>query len=93
MGSNLQEYDAAVARCETIAGHRGHALSPWYPVDDRLHASLCEECGGMVWVSRPDPKKHWRSGGGALVQDCPEEWTGGYPPRHVYINAVVNDPD
>ena len=73
MGSNLQEYDAAVARCETIAGHRGHALSPWYPVDERLHASMCENCGLMVLVARTAYEERWRTGGTAFEQGCLQE--------------------
>jgi hypothetical protein len=73
MSSNVQHYDAAVARCEALASDHGHFLSPWYPVDERLHASLCEECGAMVWVARTGHEEGWRVGGGALSQDCPGE--------------------
>jgi hypothetical protein len=69
----VQHYDAAVARCEALASDHGHALNLWYPVDERLQASLCEECGAMVWVSRPGHDEGWRVGGGALWQDCPGE--------------------
>ena len=51
MSTNMHQYDAATARCEGVASDHGHTLSTWYPVDERLHASLCEECGEMVWVS------------------------------------------
>jgi hypothetical protein len=69
----VQHYDAAITRCEALASDHGHALSPWYPVDKRLHAALCEECGEMVWVARPGNEKGWRVGGGALRQECPGE--------------------
>ncbi len=36
-----------VARCEARARDHGHTLRVWYPVDERLHASLCEICGAM----------------------------------------------
>ena len=73
MSTNMHQYDAATARCEGVASDQGHALSPWYPVDERLHASLCEECGDMVWVSRSGHEEGWRAGGGALRQGCPGE--------------------
>ena len=69
----MHQYEAATARCEGVASDQDHALSPWYPVDERLHASLCEECGEMVWVSRSGYKGGWRVGGGALRQGCPGE--------------------
>ena len=51
-----QQYDAAVVKCESAARDHGHALlSPWYPVDERLRASLCVECGKMVWVGPIGP--------------------------------------
>lgn len=72
------QYDDAVARCETAARNHGHALGVWYPVDERLHASMCEECGEMVWLARPGNEEGWRVGGEALRQDCPgEEGEGG----------------
>jgi hypothetical protein len=71
MSSNVHQYDAATALCEAVASDQGHTLSTWYPVDERLHASLCEECGDMVWVSRPGHEEGWRVGGGALRQGCP----------------------
>ena len=69
-----QQYDDAVVRCESVAIDRGHALlSPWLPVDERLHASLCLECGDMFWVARSGHEEGWRVGGVALRQGCPGE--------------------
>jgi hypothetical protein len=68
-----QQYDTVAARCELVARDHGHTLSLWYLVDERLHASLCEECGKMVWVSRSGHQESWRIGGGALRQDCSGE--------------------
>ena len=73
MSSDMHQYDAATASCEGVARDHGHALSPWYPLDERLHACLCEECGDMVWVARPGHQEGWRVGGKALRQGCPEE--------------------
>ncbi len=75
--SNVQQYDAAVARCEAGATDNGHAVSSWYRVDERLHASLCGVCGEMVWVSRHNHEEGWRVGGRALRQDCPEKGVEG----------------
>ncbi len=67
-------YASAVARCEAIARNNGHSLGIWYPVSpEHLHASLCEVCGAMVWVTRPGVEKYWRIGGSALEQDCLED--------------------
>lgn len=68
-----EQYAATVAGCETAARSRGHALGAWYPVDERLHAALCEVCGAMVWVSLSGGEERWRRGGAALEQDCLEE--------------------
>ena len=69
-----QQYDAAVVKCESAARDHGHALlSPWHPVDERLLASLCMECGKMIWVARSGHEEGWRVGGGALRQCCPGE--------------------
>ena len=65
-----EQYDDAVARCEAAARDRAHTLSVWYPVDERLHAALCEECGEMVWIARSNCEGRWRVGGVALKQDC-----------------------
>ena len=73
MSISIQHYDTATTRCEALASDRGHALSTWYPVDERLHASLCVECGDMVWVSRSGHEEGWRVGGRALSQGCPGE--------------------
>ena len=69
----MDQYDTAATRCEAVASDHGHALSTWYPVDERLHASLCVECGGMVWVARSGHEEGWRVGGRALSQGCPRE--------------------
>ena len=71
MSNNMHQYDAATARCEAVASDHGHTPSKWYPVDERLHACLCEECGEMIWVSRSGPEKGWRVDGRALRQGCP----------------------
>jgi hypothetical protein len=73
MSANMHQYYAAVVRCEAVASDHGHTLSRWYPVDERLYASLCEECGEMVWVARSGQEEGWRVGGRALRQGCPEE--------------------
>ena len=69
----MHQYDAATARGEAVASDHGHTLSTWYPVDERLQACLCEECGEMIWVSRSGHEEGWRAGGGALRQGCPGE--------------------
>lgn len=67
-------YTSAIARCEAAARNHGHTLGiVWYPVDERLHACLCEVCGAMGWVTRPGGEKHWRIGGSVLEQDCLED--------------------
>ena len=71
MTTNVQQYDTAATRCEAVASDHGHALSTWYPVDERLHAALCEECATMVWVSWSGQEEGWRVGGRALSQVCP----------------------
>jgi hypothetical protein len=73
MSINIQHYDTATTRCEAVASDRGHTLSTWYLVDERLHASLCIECGDMVWVVRSGYEERWRVGGRALSQGCPVE--------------------
>ena len=72
IGAHVQQYDAAVARCKAVASDYRHTLSKWYPVNERLHASPCEECGARVWVTRSGQDEGWRVGGRALSQDCPE---------------------
>ena len=56
-----------VARCEARARDHGHAQRVWYPVDERLHASLCEICGAMGWVARSGDEERWRIGAGATL--------------------------
>ena len=68
-----EQYVAAVTGCEAAAKSRGHHPGAWYQVDERLHASLCEVCGDMVYLVRPGHEERWRSGGTALEQACPEE--------------------
>jgi hypothetical protein len=76
----MHQYDTATARCEGVASDHGHTLSLWYPVDERLHASLCVECGVLVWASRSGHREGWRVGGRALRQGCPgEESEEGLP--------------
>ena len=69
----MQQYDTAATRCEATASEHGHALSTWYPVGERLHAALCEECGDIGWVSRSGDEEGWRVGGRALSRGCPGE--------------------
>ena len=52
MRRDVQQFDAAIARCEAVAGEHGHTLGKWYLVDERLQASMCEECAEMGWVSQ-----------------------------------------
>ncbi len=63
-------YAAALARCEADAINHGHLLGVWYPVDARLHASLCEVCGAMAWVTLPGGEKRWRLGGTVRESYC-----------------------
>jgi hypothetical protein len=67
------QYEAAVESCEMAARSHGHALGKWYPVDERLHVSMCEVCGAMVLVARPGGEERWRTGGKAFEQGCLEE--------------------
>jgi hypothetical protein len=70
-----KRYTSAVARCAVAARTRGHAWGGvWYTVTERLHASLCERCGAIAWVTRSGVEKHWRMGGPALEQDCVEDY-------------------
>ncbi len=68
-----ERYTSAVYRCEAGARDQGHALGVWQPVDERLHASMCEVCSVMAWVTRSGNGKRWRMGGSALEQDCVED--------------------
>lgn len=70
-----EQYESAVARCEASARNHGHTLGAWYPIDEQFfHASLCEVCSAMAWITRPGYEKHWRIGGSALEQeDCLED--------------------
>ena len=65
-----EQYDSVVASCEATVRNRGHVLDVWYPVDERLHASICKECGDTVWVTRSGNEECWRVGGEALRQYC-----------------------
>ncbi len=69
----MHQYDAATARGEAVASDHGHTLSTWYPVDERLHASMCEDCGLMVLVARTAYEERWRTGGTAFEQGCLQE--------------------
>jgi hypothetical protein len=65
------QYTSAIARCEVAARNHGHILGNiWYPVDERLHACLCEECGQIGWVTLLGCEKQWRIGGSVTEQDC-----------------------
>lgn len=74
--SDDDRYAAAVERCEAMAKKRGHTLGVWYPVDEQLHAAMCEICGAMAWVTRPSYETLWRVGGTALEQGCLQENRG-----------------
>ena len=77
---DTEQYDSALARCEETAGNYGHTLDgTWYPVDERLHASICVLCGAMVWVTRPGQEMRGRIGGTALKEEC----SAGGPPEGV----------
>ncbi len=67
------QYAAAVECCELAARSHGHTLGVWYPVDERLHASMCENCGLMVLVARTAYEERWRTGGTAFEQGCLQE--------------------
>ena len=70
---DIEQYASALARCEETAGNHGHTLgNVWYPVDERLRASICVRCGAMAWVTRPGQEKRWRIGGTALEEECPQ---------------------
>jgi hypothetical protein len=74
---DTEQYQRALARCEEAAGNLGHTLGGmWYPVDERLHASICVRCGVMVWLTRPGQEKRWRIGGTALEEECLQEDRG-----------------
>jgi hypothetical protein len=66
----------AVSECEAAARDHGHTLGLWHPVDERLHASLCEVCGSVGRVMRPSGEKRWLIGGSALKQGCLEDDRG-----------------
>jgi hypothetical protein len=71
---DTERYQSALVSCEETAGNHGHTLGGvWYPVDERLHASMCVRCGAMVWLTRPGQEKRWRIGGTALTEECRQE--------------------
>jgi hypothetical protein len=77
LGDDTEQYHSALAKCEQTAGNHGHTLSGmWYPVDDRLHASICIGCGAMVWLAWRGKEKRWRIGGTALKEECLQENRG-----------------
>ena len=77
LGDDTEQYHSALASCEEAAGNYGHTLGGvWYPVDERLHASMCVRCGAMVWLTRPGQEKRWRIGGTALEEKCLKEDPG-----------------
>lgn len=53
-----ERYGAARARCEAAVRRSGHTINVSYPVDERLHALLCEVCGAMAWVSLSGGEEH-----------------------------------
>ena len=70
-GDDTEQYHSALASCEKTAGNNGHTLGgTWYPVDERLRASICVRCGAMVWLTRRGKEKRWRIGGTALKEEC-----------------------
>ena len=69
MNNNVQ-HTFVVSRCEATARQLGHALNVWYSVSEHLSASLCKNCGTMVWVTRSGTEEDWRIGGAALQQEC-----------------------
>ena len=66
-----EQCTGALVRCKLAAKSHGHIFGVWYPVSAQLQASICEDCGAMVWVSRSGYEEHWRVGGTALEEDCP----------------------
>jgi len=71
LGDDTEQYHDAVASCEETAGNLGHSLGGvWYPVDERLHASICVLCGAIVWLTRSGQENRWRIGGTALKEEC-----------------------
>jgi len=64
----MHRHDAAVVRCEAASDH-GHALSTWYLVDERLHASLCMKCGDM-----DHPPESWTTAIQGLDSDYRRWW-------------------
>jgi hypothetical protein len=71
MGNPESEpYAATRARCEAAVRRNGHPVTVWYPVDERLHALLCEGCGAMAWMSLSGGEERWRIGGPALDKAC-----------------------
>ena len=74
LGDDTEQYHGALASCKETAGNLGHTLGgTWYPVDERLHASICVRCGAMVWIARRGQEKRWRIGGTALKEECLSE--------------------
>jgi hypothetical protein len=67
-----EQYKSTVSRCETAARNRGHILGVWQHLNEMLHATMCENCGEMVWVTRSGDERRWRMGGEALEQECIE---------------------
>ena len=75
--TQLQQYAAAIERCETAARSHDHVLGVWQRIDEWLHVSLCAVCSAMVLVVRPVHEERWRAGGRALKQTCPLEENRG----------------
>ncbi len=77
LGDDTEQYHSALASCKETTGNLGHTLGgTWYPVDERLHASICVRCGAMVWLTRRSQEKRWRVGGTALKEECLQENRG-----------------
>ena len=68
--SYKQKLWKAIRECRMIASQQGHVLGRWHKVDERLHASLCEVCDKMAWVSLSGTEAVWRIGGATLDQQC-----------------------
>ncbi len=64
------QHTVVVASCEATAREFGHVLDLWYSVSEHLSASLCKNCGAMVWVTRSGTEQRWRIGGAALLLEC-----------------------
>jgi hypothetical protein len=71
--SDNQQLMETISECQLSASQQGHHLGRWHKVDERLHASLCEVCNKMAWVSLSANEAFWRIGGATLNQECSRE--------------------